>query len=302
MISKPTVIYQFGTRMKTLSQEAELEISAIATVEQPEIEPWLIEKPTVLFHIHSEKKCLSSSERLKIEFNEFLVTIPEYTQVYTDGSKDSNGTASAAIMGANQLTTRLPNCASIFSAEIHAKLLAFQLIAKFSNTNFMIFSESLSSLQAIVGGHCRSKADVLDVTEKLHRLYLSGKSVEFYWIPSHVGIKGNEAVDLLAKRAISQEIDMSIKVGYQDLFDDINRFIYKSFQNHWNSFTSCKIYPIKNTVGETSLPTNLPRRTETVFFRLRIGHTSITHKHLLEKKTPLQCNLCQCSLLVEQLD
>ena len=115
------------------------------------------------------------------------------------------------------------------------------------------------------------------------------------------GIKGNEAVDLLAKRAISQEIDISIKVSYLDLFNDINRFIYKSFQNYWNSFTSCKIYPIKNTVGETSLPTNLPRRTETVFFRLRIGHTSITHKHLLEKKAPHQCNLCQCLLLVEHL-
>ena len=111
----------------------------------------------------------------------------------------------------------------------------------------------LSSLQAIVGGHCRSKADVLDVSEKLHRLYLSGKSVEFSWIPSHVGIKGNEAVDLLAKRAISQEIDISIKVSYQDLFNDINRFTYKSFQNYWNSFTTCKVYPIKNTIGEMSL-------------------------------------------------
>src|SRR5215831_8245939 len=176
-------------------------------------------------------------------------------------------------MGANQLTARLPNCASIFTAEIHAILLAFQLIAKSSNTKFMIFSDSLSSLQAIVGGHCRSKTNVLDVSEKLRRLCLSGKSVEFCWIPSHVGIKGNEVVDLLAKRAISQEIDISIKVSYQDLFNDINRFIYKSFQNYWNNFTSCKIYPIKNTVGETSVPTNLRRRTETIFFRLRIGHT-----------------------------
>ena len=125
------------------------------------------------------------------------------------GSKDSNGTASAAIMGVNQLTARLPNCASIFSAEIHAILLAFQLIAKSSNTKFMIFSDSLSSLQEIVGSHCRCKTNVLDVSEKLHRLCLSGKSVEFCWIPSHVGIKRNEAVDLLAKelslrRSISQ--------------------------------------------------------------------------------------------------
>src|SRR5215469_18005137 len=121
------------------------------------VSPTPIQKPTVHFHIHSEKKCLSSSERLKIEFHEFLVTVLEYTQVYTDGSKDSNGTASAAIMGANQLVARLPNCASIFTAEIHAILLAFRLIEKSSNTKFMIFSDSLSSLQAIIGSHCRSK-------------------------------------------------------------------------------------------------------------------------------------------------
>ena len=104
----------------------------------------------------------------------------------------------------------------------------------------MIFSDSLSSLQAIIGSHNGSKADVLDVSEELHRLYLSGKSVEFCWIPSHVGIKGNETVDFLAKRAVTGEIDISIKVNYQDLFSDINRFVYKSFH-----------YPLCNRTGSS---------------------------------------------------
>jgi len=56
IVNKPTAIYPFGTRMKTLTQEAELEIPVIATVKQPEIEPWLIQKPIVHFHIHSEKE------------------------------------------------------------------------------------------------------------------------------------------------------------------------------------------------------------------------------------------------------
>ena len=177
-------------------------------------------------------------------------------------------------MGVKQRTARLPNCASIFSAEIHAILLALRLIANSKNTKFMIFSDSLSSLQAVSGNQGRIKPDVLDVSEKLHRLSLSGKSVELCWIPSHVGIRGNETVDMLAKRAINHEIDISIMVNYQDLFYDVNRFMCKSFQNYWNNFTTCTIYPIKNTIGKTSLPINLPRKTETIFFRLRIGHTS----------------------------
>src|SRR5215469_12866884 len=106
-------------------------------------------------------------------------------------------------MGVKQRTASFPNCASILSAEIHAILLALRLIANSKNTKFMIFSDSLSSLQAISGNQGRIKRDVLDVSEKLHRLSLSGKSVEFCWIPSHVGIRGNETVDVLAKRAIN---------------------------------------------------------------------------------------------------
>jgi ribonuclease HI len=31
---------------------------------------------------------------------------------------------------------------------------------------------------------------------------LKAKDVKFYWIPSHVGIRGNEKVDALAKRSL----------------------------------------------------------------------------------------------------
>ena len=109
----------------------------------PETESWLVRKPILHLHLHSEKKCVSSSERLEIDFLQFLMTIPEYTYISTDGLKYSTGTASAAVMGVKQRTARLPNCASIFSAEIHAILLALRLIANSKNTKFMIFSDSL---------------------------------------------------------------------------------------------------------------------------------------------------------------
>jgi len=46
-------------------------------------------------------------------------------------------------------TTRLPNKASIFRAELHAISLALSLIRRSKEKNFIIFSDSMSSLEAI---------------------------------------------------------------------------------------------------------------------------------------------------------
>ena len=48
-------------------------------------------------------------------------------------------------------TTRLPNKASIFRAELHAISLALSLICRSKEKNFIIFSDSMSSLEAISG-------------------------------------------------------------------------------------------------------------------------------------------------------
>ena len=46
---------------------------------------------------------------------------------------------------------RLPNTASIFRAELYALLLAIEVVRRSKEKNFVIFSDSMSSLQAISG-------------------------------------------------------------------------------------------------------------------------------------------------------
>jgi hypothetical protein len=43
------------------------------------------------------------------------------------------------------------------------------------------------------------------------------------------------------------------------------------------------------------------RRDEVVLARLRIGHTYLTHVHLLKNEDPPQCVGCDCPLTVEHL-
>ena len=47
-------------------------------------------------------------------------------------------------------------------------------------------------------------------------VFKEGKSVVFCWIPSHIGIRGNEQADRAAKAALDLEIS-PLKVPYTDL-------------------------------------------------------------------------------------
>ena len=108
-----------------------------------------------------------------------------------------NEVAAAVIDGNVTKTTRLPNKASIFRAELHAISLALCLIRRSKEKNFIIFSDSMSSLEAISG--FKLEIDIVQniITDYTH-LANSGKTIILCWIPSHVNIRGNERADTAA--------------------------------------------------------------------------------------------------------
>ena len=71
--------------------------------------------------------------------------------------------------------------------------------------NFIIFSDSKSVLQAISGQDWRHPF-VLYILERLNWLVkYHKKRILFYWIPSHVGIIGNEKADTAAKAGFRED-------------------------------------------------------------------------------------------------
>ena len=86
---------------------------------------------------------------------------------------------------------------------------------------FTVFSDSLSALQAIknfdVDNHL-----VMHIVGEHSRLQESGKHVGLCWIPSHIGITGNEKADAAAKVALSQQITYS-KLPAMDLYPSISQ-------------------------------------------------------------------------------
>jgi hypothetical protein len=72
----------------------------------------------------------------------------KHNEIYTDGSKDQNKVASAAVYGNDIFSARLPN-SSIFTAEAKALQLPLDIIKYSDKENHIIYSDSFSSLQAV---------------------------------------------------------------------------------------------------------------------------------------------------------
>ena len=64
------------------------------------------------------------------------------------------------------------------------------------------FSDSLSALQAITRNSQSSREDVVkEIVVVCHRLITRGTDIVLQWVPSHVGVPGNESADRVAKQA-----------------------------------------------------------------------------------------------------
>ena len=60
------------------------------------------------------------------------------------------------------------------------------------------------------------------------------KKVVLAWVPSHVGIKGNEKEDELAKQALNFNV-LDLKVPYTDLKVNVNSVFKQKWQAQWNA-------------------------------------------------------------------
>ena len=125
-------------------------------------------------------------------------------EIYTDVSKDKNKVGVAAAIK-DVFSARFPDEASIFSAEEKAIELALVYIKMSKYTHFTIFSNSLSCLQSLHSMNI-DHTYILDILHNYYYVSNQGKIVNICWIPSHIGMHGNNEADKAAKSALEFEI------------------------------------------------------------------------------------------------
>ena len=113
---------------------------------------------------------------------------------------------------------------TIFSAEAIAILKVLKTIVARNLTDCIIFTDSQSVLAAIISYSPLNISSyfIYEIRKCLSEINFN---VEFVWIPSHVGIDGNEHADLLAKEACSSGEYLNILLPINDFKSNIKQLL-----------------------------------------------------------------------------
>jgi ribonuclease HI len=122
---------------------------------------------------------------------------------YTDGSMIYD-VARFAVHNRNYETGHQLVSSSVFSAEISTIRIALEHIQICPRGRYLILTDSFSSLMAMRSRRitCQTHSWVNDSKQIYYDLQQLNYDVKLMWIPSHVGISGNEVADGLARQAV----------------------------------------------------------------------------------------------------
>lgn len=126
------------------------------------------------------------------------------------------------------------------------------------------------------------------------------EKTKIMWIPGHCGIKGNELADetaTYANKAPVYEFEVFSKL---DVLNHIRRLLSQQQLDSWNSYN----HHYKNVNIDRShpfYPPDIPKYKIKIYVRLRLGHTELTHQHLLKRSNTPICPTCSTNIDIRHI-
>ena len=242
------------------------------------------------------KKKVDSAEQILNIFKNYVNKWHGYSKIYTDGSKTITNVGCGIWFPDIDIEAYfgLHPDSSIFTAEAKAILEALELIKLQNTKKFLIISDSKSVLTAI---SCYANSKTHPLIYKIKMILNSLKNADFYihflWVPSHIGIDGNEYVDKVASTHTHSVYRQELFVTDQRSIEKVKS--YSQWQNRWNDSVKGRfLYNIAPNTNKTPWFKNiiLPRPIISMINRLKINHTRC--KDHIFKINIIDSNLCPC--------
>ena len=297
----PPFAQPFGLRFKPHINELDIDLKVLHQTHFSEIPPWQLRSLRVDFSLAKSKKSETSPLEFRTKFYEIRQELPHHVPFYTDGSKEGKRVSAAAFGVGRRVASRLPNHSSIFSAEACAMILALKCIKETTGKNFIIFSDSKSCLEDL-DNLSLDHPVIAKILKGLIKFKELGYDIRFCWVPSHVGIKGNEEADKSAKRGLShEEKQQRGLLPPSDFKPAIKIYVDKVWQKHWEEHPGRKLFSFCKSINGTSRHGLAIRKDQIVFTRCRIGHSRLTNSYLLKGEDPPQCIVCDETLTIEHI-
>jgi ribonuclease HI len=258
--------------------------------------PWQLENFRVDLNFSRYKKNCTSKLIFQKLFLETLDKYPNSQKNYTDGTLQEDKSGSAFVWNNEYQKFNLGKSATIFTAELFAILKSIEKSLSISNEHFIIFSDSLSALQAIDNIYSKNP-----IVQRIHESIRNSQNYYvFFWIPSHMGIGQNEQVDSLAKSSLQEPETSNFVPSKYDTRRKINQSILAKWNNEWEMVTNNKLKTIKPNITPWINFEFLNRKESVIITRLRIGHSHLTHKYLLDKTPQPRCT-CGSHLSIQHI-
>ena len=243
--------------------------------------PWILPPPTVCTNIGSAitKKHDNPIHIKSIALQHVDMHYQGFQRIYTDGSKEpSSGKTGAAIYdpsGPFEEGYRCTDNISVYSTEMIALIAALKHIHNKGYQRTVVLSDSLSALQTLQT-YQTSRPDLLNtILTLLHKSTQRNQRIQFQWIPSHVGIRGNETVDNTAKQALSHnDLAYNIPLGVTEIYSIIHRNIHDMYKTQLSTNTKL-IAKIKPNPCTKPLNYHSNIHYDKIITRLRVGKTNL---------------------------
>ena len=286
--------------LPTPSVQSGIDLRGVSRVSHLSVPPWQLIQPSVDASLSETKKGELPAEVFRAEALQHIASFTNHTSTYTDGSKTDQGVGCAFVSGDTTRSFTLPGHASVFTSELVALVKALSYIEVGSETLHLILTDSLSALLALRTFYPQNPL-VQDILKRLTALDQAGKEITLCWIPSHVGILGNELADAAAKRATRTPYSRRFPLPAKDFYHATYAFMHRKWQHTWEELDRSKLREIKPVLARWQSGSRKSRIEEVVLCRLRIGHTYSTHGYLLCGEDQPLCSYCNTLLTVRHV-
>jgi len=140
----------------------------------------------------------------------------------------------------------------VFTGELAAIRLAMQTAKQLDpNVPIAIFSDSLSAIRCLSNEHSTSRPQMLQ--EIYHLSHDLKQEIKLIWVPSHIGIPGNEMADRLANQAANKDrVDSHIGFELPEMFGAVDKYCVTKWQAEWSQRPRCHYKQIKPNVTTRS--------------------------------------------------